>query len=100
VGFHSTYEGLGLPPLEAWALGTPAVRPGLPSLDEVLDGVPGRMASLDRCALDAALAEVRDLDDRRVAEVRARVRARFDWSDVAARVLEQYRRAQSRCVAR
>lgn len=91
VAFHSTYEGLGLPPLEAWALGTPAVHPALPSLDEVLDGVPGRFCALDGTTLDQALAEVRDLDDSQVASYRSLVRQRFSWPDVACRVLEQYR---------
>ena len=91
VAFHSTYEGLGLPPLESWALGTPAVRPALPSLDEALEGVPGRVDHLDVACLDRALAEVAALDDPAVASLRQLVRSRFSWPDVAGRVLEEYR---------
>ena len=37
----SRYEGLGLPALEAWALGTPAVVADSGAAREVLRGLPG-----------------------------------------------------------
>lgn len=59
--YPSRYEGYGLPPLEAWACGTPAVVSDIPSVREATEGLapavpPGDVAAWAH-ALEGALRE-------------------------------------------
>jgi glycosyltransferase involved in cell wall biosynthesis len=87
----SSYEGVGLPPLEAMAAGTPVVAVSTPFVREVcggaallVEGTPDALANaLDRVIVDRDLA--RDL--RAAGLARA---ARFTWKSSAATVLNAY----------
>lgn len=82
----SEYEGFGLPPLEAAALGTPVVHRRTEAAIEVAPDLPGGYDVEDSVAFDAAVAEALALDDARLAELSAVMWARLDWAAVAARV--------------
>lgn len=88
----SRYEGMGLPPLEAMACGTPALVSDAPALVEVA----GPAAEVAPLGPPAQLAEalLRLLQDqRRLAELRAagmRHAAQFTWSVHARAVVALY----------
>lgn len=84
--YPSAYEGFGLPPIEAYALGTPAVYRVTDASREVLPGVPGGFDDEDPARFADAVEEALALDDERLAAIRAGMWERFDWSVVAARV--------------
>jgi glycosyltransferase involved in cell wall biosynthesis len=81
----STYEGFGVPYIEAMASGTPVVATSNPGSDEVLDG--GRFGNIVQSErLGSALLELlRSPDRRRLMAERGRQRANeFGWENVAA----------------
>lgn len=93
--FPSLYEGFGLPPLEAMALGTPVVTSNVTALPEVLGEAavyvnPENVFDISRGIRQALL------DDELRAQLRQRgleqVR-RFSWENSVRRVLEIYREA-------
>lgn len=95
--FPSLYEGFGLPPLEAMAMGTPVVTSNVSSLPEVV----GEAAVLIDPYKADAIAEgvARVLSD---AGLRARLRAEgpvrartFSWERSVAQTLEIYRQVAS-----
>lgn len=92
--YPSTYEGFGLPPIEALALGTPVVRRSTGAGEEVLPAVPGTFPDEDPAAFAAAVAAALALDDDALAALAADVRARFEWSAVARRVVAALRAPQ------
>ncbi|MDZ7734089.1 MAG: glycosyltransferase [Acidimicrobiia bacterium] len=84
--YPSAYEGFGLPPIEAYALGTPAVYRVTGAAREVLPDVPGGFDDEDPERFAAAAEEALALDDERLAAISAQMWERFDWSVVATRV--------------
>jgi glycosyltransferase involved in cell wall biosynthesis len=84
--YPSTYEGFGLPPIEAYALGTPAVYRSTEAAEEVLVDVPGAFTREDAAAFEAALREVVALDDAELGRLAASMWEQFDWARVAGRV--------------
>jgi glycosyltransferase involved in cell wall biosynthesis len=94
LAFPSRYEGFGLPPLEAMALGTPVVTTNAASLPEVV----GKKAALvvdpgDATALADAIAQVLDKPATRRRLVKAgHARAEeLTWAAAAERTVEVYR---------
>ncbi|MEL7059827.1 MAG: glycosyltransferase family 1 protein [Acidobacteriota bacterium] len=92
--YVSTYEGFGIPPLESFAAGTPAVT----SLGMAIDDLgPEPIFRADRLETDAiAEALRRALDDPRrdahVAAVRSKLRA-TGWARCAGLLLDELERA-------
>jgi glycosyltransferase involved in cell wall biosynthesis len=95
--FPSHFEGFGLPPLEALAVGCPVISSDAGSLPEVLgqDGVFFfRAGDLDGI-LSAVMGVMGDPVAARVraAQVALQLAKRHTWEQAAAKTLESYRRA-------
>jgi glycogen(starch) synthase len=90
----SLYEPFGLVATEAMACGTPVVVSDTGGLREiVVDGTGLTFPPQDAEQLADRLAEILtdpDLAGRLVARGRERIRARYDWSDVAERTVASY----------
>ncbi|MEO6858661.1 MAG: glycosyltransferase [Solirubrobacteraceae bacterium] len=93
--FGSAYEGFGLPPVEAYSLGTPATFQRIGAMAEVLDGFPGSYDEQRYDQFAEALVAVMTLGDTALLELQARMLQRFRWSEVARLTLEAYRAAAS-----
>lgn len=88
--FGSSYEGFGLPPLEAALLGTPVVYRRSSAVEEIMSGTHFPFdASYDEfaAALDAALAA----PEAALIRFSDGLGERFDWIGVAERTLSTYR---------
>lgn len=92
VLFPSVLEGFGLPPMEAYALGTPAVWARAAAVPEVLGDAPGGFVPDDAVDFRRALREILVLPPSVVAAHGQRLRARYDWERIAHSVVDCYRR--------
>lgn len=95
LAFPSKYEGFGLPPLEAMAVGVPVVASDAGSLPEVLGDAALLTPVGDPVALADALVAVLDEDglrQRLVAAGHERV-TRYSWDRCAAGLVDLYARA-------
>ncbi|MDQ6779946.1 MAG: glycosyltransferase family 4 protein, partial [Candidatus Eremiobacteraeota bacterium] len=91
--FPSTYEGFGLPPLQALAAGLPVIAADIAVLREVLDSCAWFAAPSDGDALARALREIRrggTAVESRVSTGRTWARG-FGWPAVAERMMRLYR---------
>ena len=96
--YPSLYEGFGLPPLEAFAAGTPVVASDLPVIREVVGTAPVTLVPPgDAEALAAALLHRARLSGPSDADADAgRARAReFTWAATAAATRDTYVRSLS-----
>jgi len=89
--FPSLYEGFGLPPVEAWSIGTPSTHSSSTAMKEVLAGFPGSHRPDDYASFAQALDEVLALDDAVLLGLRDEMRHRYSWEDTAKRTLAVYR---------
>ncbi|HZB50698.1 MAG TPA: glycosyltransferase family 1 protein [Mycobacteriales bacterium] len=82
--FPTVYEGFGLPPLEAFAAGTPVVASDLPVIREVTGPLAALAPAGDDAALAGALARVLAEPDTAAARAARQARARlFSWAGTA-----------------
>lgn len=91
--FPSLYEGFGLPPLEAMALGTPVITSGVSALPEVVGEAamivkPENVFDIKRGIREVLLDE--DLRATLIERGHQQVK-RFSWYDTARQVLDVYR---------
>jgi glycosyltransferase involved in cell wall biosynthesis len=97
--YPSLYEGFGLPPLEAFAAGTPVVASDLPVIREVVGegaGTAALVAPDDVDALATALLDrARVPDPPGAADARRARAAEFTWAATAAATRAAYLRALS-----
>lgn len=91
VVFGSMHEGFGLPPVEAWAVGTPATALRVSAMAEILAGLPGLHGKLSQPDLSGALDEVLALDEGSIATVSRAVRTKYSWEGAAKRTCAVYR---------
>jgi glycosyltransferase involved in cell wall biosynthesis len=91
VVIASRYEGLGLPALEAWARGTPAVVADCEAARELLSGIPGVYQGGDYASFARSLDEVLALEPASYERWSRVVHERCDWRPAAAEVLALYR---------
>lgn len=91
--FPSRYEGFGLPPLEAMALGTPVVTSSAASLPEVVGDAALLVEAGDPDALADAIARVLEEPEtaHRLAEAGRRRASELSWHSTAEATLAAYR---------
>jgi glycosyltransferase involved in cell wall biosynthesis len=91
--FPSYYEGFGLPPLEAMALGTPVITTKSASLPEVVGDAALRFSAEDSSELEELILEVLE-NPVRAKELSLLGHARaaaFSWDETARGTVEVYR---------
>ncbi len=88
--FPSIYEGFGMPPLEAMAVGTVTISSNAASLTEVLGKAAAYFDPHDKEGLKERIRQGirQQCGDVTVGEIRRRIRM-FQWSRSAARVAER-----------
>jgi glycosyltransferase involved in cell wall biosynthesis len=96
VVFPSLYEGLGLPVLEARRCGTVAVVGDNSSLRELVPDPRARFDATDVDGIASVVTKVLDDDGFRAELAAQPVLSRFDWPEVAGKVLAQYRELLAR----
>lgn len=93
--YPSSFEGFGLPPLEAMKCGTPVITGDRTSLPEVVGEAGVLVNPFDMDAIASAIATmVDDSSFRSRLRIEGLNRARiFDWRETARRTLEVYKQA-------
>lgn len=90
--FPSSYEGFGLPPLEAMAAGTPVLAGSYPCAREVLGDAADMVDPLDERAFTEALVRlIESSDRRRRLQIQGRAQAaQYTWDRTASATREAY----------
>lgn len=95
--FPSKYEGFGLPPLEAMALGTPAIVSTAGSLPEVCGDAAIQVDPHDAEAFANGVARLMDSPQEREERSKRGLEwsKRFTWQRAAKQMIDVYRAAES-----
>ena len=90
--FPSEIEGFGLPPLEAMACGVPVITTGRGGLADCVGGAAWLVDELTPCALADAMEALESVEAlwRRLSEAGRRRAGRFNWDEMARRMVEVY----------
>ena len=91
--YPSLYEGFGLPPLEAMALGTPVIATSAPAMTEVLGDGAVSVPLRDPAAIAREVTRIltdRTWQEERAARGRAKA-AEYSWSRTAEETVAVYR---------
>lgn len=91
VVVSSRYEGFGLPPVETWSLGTPAVVAACGAAKEVLAGLPGLYEPGDFESFVESLTTVLALSQAEVDGYGQFIRLRHSWMKTGQAVIAAYR---------
>lgn len=86
--YLSSYEGYGLPPLEALACGTPCVVSEGLGLDDLWPDYPLRATEIEPSVVSAMLRRALDQTGREVAEAGVARMSRLDWRLTASTFME------------
>jgi glycosyltransferase involved in cell wall biosynthesis len=89
--FPSRYEGFGLPVVEAFACGAPAIVGRNSSLVELVDDEEALFDSFDPSSIRTALRRALADEELRERLRRPELRERFKWSRIAEQTAEAYR---------
>jgi glycosyltransferase involved in cell wall biosynthesis len=89
--FPSRYEGFGLPVVEAYASGAPAIVGRNSSLVELVDEEEALFDSSDPASISAAMERALTDDGLRERLRRPDIRERFSWARIADLTAEAYR---------
>lgn len=94
VAYPSSFEGFGMPVLEALACGTPVVTSNVSSLPEAGGDVAALVSPHDAAALAEALRQsLRPEAAERARALGPQHAARFTWANTACQTVASYRRA-------
>jgi glycosyltransferase involved in cell wall biosynthesis len=96
VAFPSTYEGFGLPPLEAMASGCPVAYADATALPEILGDSGVRFDPADPRAIARGIERVLELREHYVAVGLERAR-QFTWEKCAEKHVEAFRSVARTC---
>lgn len=95
LAYPSRYEGFGLPPLEAMAVGTPVVATAVGAIPEVLGDAAALVPPSDVDALAAAILRLLDDDAERARrrDLGIARAATYTWAAAASGLVDLYERA-------
>lgn len=87
----SFYEGFGLPPVEAFSVGTPVACSDIPVFREVTGGLAHYFDPVAEDDMVAAILQAVSLDRVATSRQLGAVAERYTWGEAASRLLDLYR---------
>jgi len=102
VTFISTYEGFGLPILEANALGKPVVTSNIPPMNEIAHGAACLVDPLDNASIKRGIEKVIQDSEYRASLVHAGLAnaAQYSASVIAQKYADLYDQVAEACTSR
>ena len=89
--FNSEREGFGLPPVEAYVLGTPAAYARTGVMVEVLGDAPGAYTPRDYDDFARAMDRILTLNSASLWKIREKLVEQYNWRGVARQTVKAYR---------